>query len=225
MNYSHIKNNLPFDNRNYQLIEYEDFFFPNKSKKVKVKELGKKHATINSFFFDYLKEYHIPCAFIKQHNKSSLMFIKFEKLPFRVKILNSADKRTAKIFSIKQGTELSLPIFVYYYGDSNDSVVTESHLISFDLCSYEGIKAINRICSKVNVVLKSFFERRNETIVEVSCGFGKFEGKIYLIEDFSPLSLKIYPNDADGKLPNPYKLSTSSEMRKYTDHLYQITSG
>ncbi len=219
-------NNLPFDNQNYQLVEYPDFFSLNLYKKVTVKDLGQKFATINSFFYDYLREFHIPCAYIKKYEKNSLMFVKFQQLPFVVKILNSADKRTAKLFSIKEGAQLNLPVFEFHVGDSKNSFVSESHLISFDLCTNENLKLINRICSKVNAVLKSFFERRNETIGEVTCSFGKFESKIYLIDDFTPLSLKIFPNEEDNanNWADPYNLNTSSKMRKYTDHLYNITN-
>jgi phosphoribosylaminoimidazole-succinocarboxamide synthase len=218
--------NLPFDNQNYQLVEYPDFFSPNHDKKVTVKDLGQKFATINSFFYDYLREYHIPCAYIKKYEKNSLMFVKFQQLPFVVKILNAADKRTAKLFSIKEGADLNLPVFEFHVGDSKNSIVSESHLISFDLCTNENLRIINRICSKVNAVLKSFFERRNETIGEVTCSFGKFESKIYLIDDFTPLSLKIFPNEENNtnNWVDPYNLDTSSKMRKYTDHLHNITN-
>lgn len=219
------KRTLPFDDQNYQLIEYEDFFFNEQNKKIRVKDLGQKFASINSFFYEYLKEFHIPCAFIKKLGKKSLLFIKFSELPFVVKILNQSDKRTAKIFSIKQGTILNLPVFEYHYGNAKDSVVSEGHLISFNLCSYDDLRVINRICTKINAVIKSFFERREEFIGEISCSFGKFEDKIYLIDDFTPLSLKIFNLNSNGKLPDPYKLDTMNLMKKYTDHLFKFTSG
>ena len=218
------KANLPFDEQNYSRVEYSDYFLSSQNKKIKVKDLGKKFASINSFFFDYLKEYHVPCAFIKSHQDNSLVYVKYGELKFSVKILNSCDKRTAKIFSIKEGDSLDLPVFEYHYGNSKNSLISESHLIAFDICSNEDLKVINRICSKVNAVLKAFFERRNETVAEVTCYFGKFENKIYLVNDFSPLSLKIFPNGNSQKWADPYHLNTSNEMRKYTDFLFNITS-
>jgi phosphoribosylaminoimidazole-succinocarboxamide synthase len=218
------KTKLPFDDQNYLMVEYPDYFFPVKNKKVKVKDLGQKFTSINSFFFEYLKEYHIPCAFIKNHQKNSLVYLKFDQLSFSVKILNASDKRTAKIFSIKEGDQLALPLFEYHYGNSRESLVSESHLTAFDLCTNEDLKLINRICSKVNAVLKAFFERRGETVAEVTCSFGKCENKIYLVDDFSPLSLKIFPNGNAEKWTNPYILNTSKEMRTYTDFLFNITS-
>ena len=113
----HHKKNLPFDEQGYQFIEYEDFFFPQKNKKVTSKELGEKIASINSFFFEYLKGYNIPCAFMKKSGRRNLLFLKYTEFPFKIRILNTADKRIAKIFSIKSGTALELPVLEYNYGD------------------------------------------------------------------------------------------------------------
>jgi phosphoribosylaminoimidazole-succinocarboxamide synthase len=221
---NNLKKELPFDDQNYVLLEYPDYLTNGGTKKVKVKELGNKFASINSFFMDYLKEYHIPAAFIKTHNGNSLKFIKHERLPFIVKILNLIDKRTAKIFSKKEGHSLKLPIFEYHYGIGRDSLVSESHLVTFDMCSIEDLKLINRICSKVNAVLKSFFERRGVTLAEVNCAFGKNENKIYLVDDFTPRSLKILPLNGDNKSISPYKFDTPATIRKYTDHLFNVMS-
>ncbi|MCZ6701429.1 MAG: hypothetical protein O6940_00140 [Ignavibacteria bacterium] len=214
---------VPFDDLNYSKVEYPDYFFPSKNKKVKVKDLGKKFTAINSFFFDYLKEFHIPCAYIKIQHNNSLLYLKHHQLPFSIKILNAANKRTARIFSMREGSSLQLPVFEYHFGNARDSLVSESHLIAFDLCTHDNLKIINRICFKINAVLKAFFERRGETVAEVTCSFGIYENKIYLIDDFSPLSLKVLPNGNIDKWTNPYMLNSSSEMRKYTDFLFNIS--
>ena len=49
------RNDIPFDEGNYQMIEYLDSYLISDTKKVKVKDIGKKVALTNSFFFDYLK--------------------------------------------------------------------------------------------------------------------------------------------------------------------------
>lgn len=218
------KKNLPFDEQGYQLIEYEDFFLQG-NKKITLKNLGEKVASINSYFFEYLKGYNIPCAYVKKIGGKNLLFLKYTEFPFKIRILNAADKKIAKIFSIKTGVTLELPVLEYHYGDSKDSMITESHLISFNLCSYDDLKLMNRLCSKINVIIKSFFERRNEYLVELTCGFGKFEGKIFLIDDFSPFSMKIIKNESDGKLPDSYKIETPAQMKKYSDHLLHLTNG
>ena len=219
-----IKNYLPFDDQNYLMVEYPDYFSPQKNKKAKVKDLGQKFASVNSFFYNFLKEYQIPCAYVKEHQNNTLVYVKFQQLPFSIKIFNASDRRTAKLFSIKEGLPLEPPIIQYHFGTSKNSLVSESHLIAFDLCTVEDLKLINRICSKVNAVLKAFFERRNETVAEFTCSFGRHDGKIYLVDDFSPLSLKVFPNRDTNGWVNPYSLNTSSEMRKYTDFLFNLTN-
>jgi phosphoribosylaminoimidazole-succinocarboxamide synthase len=219
-----IKENLSDKDLDLRLIEYSDFFITSKNKKVSAKSFGEKSALLNSFFLEFLKGYNIPSAFVKKANSRSLQFLKFTEFTFSVKILNSADVRTAKIFSIKPGSPLELPIQEYHFGDSKDSVITESHIISFNLCSYDELKIINRLCSKINAIVKSFFERRNVSLVELTCLFGKFDGKIYLIGDFSSLSIKVGTQNLDVKL-DPYKIETFAHMKKYTDYLIKLTNG
>ena len=222
MIFEQFKTSLPFDDQNYIHVEYPDYFFAAKNRKARVKDLGKKFAEINAFFYDYLQKYHIPTAYVKKSKTNTIIFSKFNELPFYVKILNSVNKRTAKLFGKKEGEQMELPIYEFHFGHNKDSLICESHLVAFDFCSTEDVRTVNRICSKVNAVLKAFFERRNERIVEVICSFGKQDNNIYLVDDFSPMSLKVFPEKEEKKWTNPYKLSTSNEMKKYTDYLYRI---
>ncbi|OGU77787.1 MAG: hypothetical protein A2V93_10960 [Ignavibacteria bacterium RBG_16_34_14] len=216
--------NISLDGNTYLLVEYPDFIEDDKKKKIRVKGLGEKFAAVNSFFLDYLKEYHIPVAFVKNYSRAVLKFLDYQKFPFYIRIYNAADKRTAKIFNKKEFEPINLPLFEFHYGDGKDSLVSESHLISFDLCTYEELKLINRICSKVNAVLKSYFERRGEVLAELDCYFGKADNKIYVVEDFTPKSLKAIPHQINSKFLNPYKITTPSQLRKYTDHLFKLSS-
>jgi phosphoribosylaminoimidazole-succinocarboxamide synthase len=218
------KKEMPLDNSEYIIMEYSDYFQDGNTKKIKSKDIGEKFASINAFFFDYLKEYHIPAAFVKNVNKNSLKFIKHEKFRFSVKILNIVDKRTAKIFGDKEGRSLVIPLHEFHYGDGKESLISESHLISYNLCSNDDLKLINRICSKINAVLRSFFERRNLLFAEVCCNFGKSNDKIYLIDDFTPKSLKVLPLNNSNKWSDPYKLQTSAQIKNYTNQIYNLMS-
>jgi phosphoribosylaminoimidazole-succinocarboxamide synthase len=191
-------------------------------KEIKPKDFGQKSAQLNVFFLDYLKEFHIPTAFVNRNSANSILNLKHRRIPFSIKILNTLDKRTAKIFNHKEGEILNLPIFEYHYGGNKDSIITESHIVAFDLCSIEDLRLMTRICSKINAVLRSFFERRNLILSELSCVFGKNSDKFFLVEDFSPQSLKVISLDKNLKLPDPYKLTTPSDVKKYSDFLINL---
>ncbi len=218
-----LKKDNPESDQPAQIIEYHDYY-SNGNGKIKCKNLGEKFASINSYFLEYLKEYHIPGAFIKLEGKNSLLFQKHDKFQFSVRILNIIDTRTARVFDKKEFDPLVLPLFELHHGNGKDSLISESHLIAFDLCNIEEIKIINRICSKINAVLKSFFERRNSQLAEVTCYFGKNEDKIFLINEFTPSSLKVIPFIKDNNFIDPYKFATASEIKQYTDHLFNLMS-
>jgi phosphoribosylaminoimidazole-succinocarboxamide synthase len=207
------------------ILEYPDFFINQKNKKITSKNLGEKTAALNSYFFEYIKEYNVPSAYLKKVNKKSIAFLKVEEFPFRIRIINTADTRTSKIFSIKVGSPLQLPVIEYHFGNARESLITESHIISFNLCTYDELKLINRICSKLNAIIKSFFERRNVSLLELTCRFGRFEGKVLLIDDFSSLSIKTSIDKTDTKFPDPFKIETAAQMNKYADYLQKLTRG
>lgn len=212
----------PMDEK-YIQVEYTDTVLLEK-KKMKVKDIGQKTCELSHFFFEYATGFQIPTAYVKKDDKTILKFVNHKPFPFYVKILNRADKRIAKIFGLKEHSELKLPVFEFHYGEGKDTLITESHLISFDLCNSEEMKIILRISSKVNAVLKSFFDRRNEILSQFSCTFGKFEEKICLAGDFSPFGLKIFPKEENKKWIDPEKMSTAAEIKKYTEFLHNIVS-
>ncbi|MHB8579942.1 MAG: phosphoribosylaminoimidazolesuccinocarboxamide synthase [Ignavibacteriaceae bacterium] len=218
------KREILFDGNDYQILEYSDFLLVNGNKKLRIKKIGEKFAWLNIFFLDFLKEYHIPAAVVKSHEKNSIKVIKHDRYPFYIKILNVVDKRTSKIFAKKETEMLSLPVFEIHFGEGKESIISEGYLISFDLCTNEELKHIYRICSKVNAVLKSFFERRGFLLAEVNCYFGKFEDKIFLVDDFTSRSIKFFSMNKEDRLIDPFKLSTSAEVRHYTDKLLNMTS-
>jgi phosphoribosylaminoimidazole-succinocarboxamide synthase len=220
-----IKENFTGAEPDFKLVEYQNFFITEKHKKVTAQNFGEKAASLNSYFFEYLTGYNIPCAFVKKEDKKILRLLNVTDFRFRVKVLNAADNRTAKVFLIKPGSSLELPILEYHFGDSKESVITESHIISFNLCSYEELKMINRLCSKINAIVKSFFERRNVLLLELTCMFGKFDGKIYLTGDFSPVSIKVLDNKREENLPDPRKIETSAQMNKYSNYILKLTNG
>ncbi len=219
-----VKRETALDEIGYSLLEYNDIYSENGIKKFKIKNLGEKFATINSHFLEYLKAYHIPAGFLKLQGKKSLRFVKHKRLPFSVKLINLINKRTARLFHKKENEILSLPITEFHFGTAKETLITESHLLAFDFCTIEELRIINRVCSKVNAVLKSFFERRNELLAEVTCWFGKAGNKLYVVDDFTPKSLRVIPANNQGKWVNPYKLATSNDVKKYTDHIIKLMS-
>ncbi len=217
-----IHKQAPLDDK-YIQVEFLDTVIIDKTK-TKIKDLGIKSVELSTYFFEYLTGYQVPTAYVKRDSKNIIKYVDYSEYKFSLKILNHSDKRIAKIFGIKENAELKLPVYEFRYGETKDNLINESHLLSFDLCNSEDMKVILRISSKINAVLKSFFERRNEILTELDLRFGKFQDKIYVAGDFTPFGIKVYPNKENSRWTDPNKLNTPTDIKKYTDFLYNIVS-
>ncbi|MCX6149824.1 MAG: hypothetical protein NTX22_04800 [Ignavibacteriales bacterium] len=211
------------EDENYFSIEYTDDVNLNSKEIVKIKNIGAKFTLSNSFFLDYLNAYNIQTGY-KKVEENSIVLNKHYQFPFYIKILNIIDKRTAKIFNKQEGSNLQIPLLTFHFGNSPDNMISENHLMALELCLLEDIKVMKRICSKVNAVLKSFFERRNTTLAEVNCYFGKEDEKVFIVDDFTPLSLKILQTNSNGNTINPYKIKSAEDIKNYSEFLLTLIS-
>jgi len=204
-------------------ISFTDNIIVGKSSKARVKNLGSKLLRINSFFFDYLIGFNVPSAFQKVSEDAVLIFEEFDKLDFHVKIQNLVSKKNSKIFGLKEFSELNVPLYEFYLDKEEKYLLSDSIMNSFGLLTNEDYKMIQRICSKVNAVLRSFFERRGFVFVSVNCIFGKLKsGKLVMIGDFSPFSLKII--DANGRYDRnfAFNLKSGVSLNNYADLLNEL---
>jgi len=210
----------PLDEK-YIQIEFQDLVILENSK-LKIKDIGSKSAALSSYFFEYLTGYQVPTAYVKQDSDRILKFVDYTEFKFFIKILNVADKRLSKILGIKEHSELKLPVYEFRYGNYKENLLNESHLLSFEFCNAEEIRSILRISSKINAVLKSFFERRNEFLTELDLKFCKLNEKLYVCGNFTPFGIKVFTKSENNNWVDPYKLKSSNEIKKYTDFLYNI---
>lgn len=191
-------------------------------KKSKIKDFGIQSAKISSFFFEYISQFHIVSSFKDSINDSTLLFYSTKEFPFKIKILNNLDERNSKLFGKKELEPLQIPIYEFHFGDYENSVISESHIISLNLASIEEIKNMLRISTKVNAVLRSFFERRNVHLVELFLKFGKADDKILLTGDFSSAGIGLSSSEIDSF--SFKKNQDSNSLKKYTHFLTNLIS-
>lgn len=204
------------------IVTYKDEYYFNIKEKTRVRNLGARFSNINSFFFEYLNAYNIPTGY-KRSTANSILLQKHSRYSFGVKLLNVVDKRSSRIFSLPEGQQLSIPIIEFHYGSLQDNLISESSIAALNICSLDDLKIIKRLCSKVNAVLRSFFERRNLLLSEVYLYFGKDEERIFVVDDFTPRSLKVSPPAEQGKPSlNPYRMKTPAELKQYVEFLYGL---
>lgn len=201
--------------------EFTDIVQTDKKTRFRSKNIGELNAKINSFFLGYVQQFNIPVPLFEYQSPNVISHQTLELFPFGLKVLNVYDKKNSRIFLKKELEVLQVPLYEFYVGEFLEHFVGENHISSLELSTAIEIKMIQRIASKANAVLKSFFERRNITLMELNLLFGKSEDKIFLIGDFSPIKLKLLSESLINQSINPYKISSSQLLKKYSEIIYE----
>ena len=160
----------------------------NDKKPVRVKGKGTLNNTISAQIFEYLESYNIFTHFIGKIADKEMQVKKLDLLPIEILIYNGATKILSKKLGFDEGLMLPVPVieFIYKAEGLKDTMVNETHLGALDLLSQEEIIFFNRMIAKANAVLKSFFERRQLFLVELSLTIGRFKGNLYIGDEISP---------------------------------------
>jgi phosphoribosylaminoimidazole-succinocarboxamide synthase len=179
----------------------DDASFFDGKKKAKVKNKGALNNQISSYLFEYLEGYHIPTHFVQQLSECEMLVKRLEIIPFEVVARNTASGSLSASYGLKDGIDLPHAILEHYLkGDHLPRpLLNEYHVLAMGLATPEELKLVNRMASKVNVVLKSFFERRSLKLVDFTLEFGRQSGKILLGDEISPDTCRLWDTKTGKK--------------------------
>ncbi len=189
-------------------------------KKIRYKTLSEDYIKLNRFFFEYLTSFKIPVLFEGIADENSLLFTEHAPYPFFARVVNHLDSASALIFEKNVWEPYPLPVFEYGLIDMNGASISKDQIISVGLSSVEDLKFISRLCTKINAILKSFFERRNTSVISFTCIFGKTDDKIAITGDFFPPMLQIINNpDMTETGIDYFQLDDAAQLKKHVEFL------
>jgi phosphoribosylaminoimidazole-succinocarboxamide synthase len=159
---------------------------------------------ISSYLFKYLAGFRIPTHFMEKLPSSGIHAKPQMMIPLQVRIHNVASGEFSRHYGVKEGTELTVPVIEHYYKspDLGNPMVNEFHVYSLGLATPEQLRTMNRLASKTNVVLRSFFERRELKLLSANLEFGVIGGQITIGDEISPRTCRfadLQKRDRGGK--------------------------
>ena len=201
-----------------QLIqEFKDdsvVFEGKKSETIKGKGIINKD--ISSYIFEYLEGFHIPTHFIKDAGGREMLIKRLEMIPAEIVMHNIAAGNLCERYGIEGGKELNFPILEFYLknNEHNDPMINQTHLIAFQLATQDEVRIIERLTSKINAVLKSFFLRRNLNLVDFKLEFGRYKNKILLGDEVSldTIRLSNISSETEPEKINFHLIPTANEL-------------
>ncbi|MDZ7331951.1 MAG: phosphoribosylaminoimidazolesuccinocarboxamide synthase [candidate division KSB1 bacterium] len=152
-----------------------------------IKGKGIINKDISCYLFHYLEGFHIPTHYVKDLGGREMLVRRLEMIPLEIAIRNIVAGSLTQRFGLEAGKELNYPIIEFYLKDEqrNNPMINPSHAIALQLATPDEIRVIERLTSKINAVLKSFFQRRNYRLVDLALEFGRAKDKLVLGDEIS----------------------------------------
>lgn len=178
--------------------------------KEKKKDASAEKAEINNavsvYIFEYLESYNVPTHFLRKLDAKSFLARRMEMIPLIISVYNLSSQTLTRRFGIEEGKILEFPIVEMYFKDPKRTLpmINEYHAYALGLCERKEMTSILRIATKVNAVLKSFFDRRKIKLINFDLEFGRTHNQILLGDEVSLNTMTLWPLKPDGdyhKLP------------------------
>lgn len=182
------------------VIEFQDSPGGSVSKK-KVPSGGKSalNNAVSAYIFGYLESYNVPTHFVKILDSQSFVARKLEMIPIVITVHNVASADLKERFGIDDGKVLEYPVVeMYLKRQKQKPMINEYHAYALGLSDRKEMTSINRIATKVNAVLKSFFDRRKLKLVSFNLEFGRVNHQILLADEISLDTMKLWMVDEEG---------------------------
>ncbi|MFC1728708.1 phosphoribosylaminoimidazolesuccinocarboxamide synthase [candidate division KSB1 bacterium] len=152
-----------------------------------IKGKGAANNQVSTFLFKYLEGYHVPTHLVKQLSDNEMLVKKVDIIPVKVVMRNVSTGSFCKKYGFEEGKDLPLPILELFLKNEKlkDPLVNEYHIYAMKLATQQELQVLSKMTVKINAVLKSFFQRRNMTLIDFTIEFGRLGDKVVLADEIS----------------------------------------
>ncbi len=232
MDYQVRKNKLLFDfatrkiyatdDAELRIVEFLDVRAGNS-----VSGKGRLNNKLSAQLMNYLGSFQIPTDFIKIISDNEVLVKGADKIPLDCHILNVATKQLNEKFGIPKEKELENPIIEYFTDDKfgNRVLINETHVAALEIVKIDEVRFIKHLILKANVLLKSFFARRDFKLVEFTLTFGKYKNHIIIQDDLSVDAIHIWDLRTDIHFQSEFFAENHSDIAVLLGELQQRILG
>ena len=192
------------DNPDEIIVYYKDDATAfNGEKKGSIKDKGVMNNEITSLLFKMLEKNGIKTHFIEKLSDREQLCQKVKIFPLEVIVRNLIAGSMAKRLGIEEGTVPPNTIFEICYKNDEygDPLINDHHAVALKLATYDELKYIYEVTSKVNNLLKEALDKIGITLVDFKVEFGKnSKGEILLADEITPDTCRFWDKETGKKL-------------------------
>ena len=212
------------DRENLAVLEYTDDFIiqPNGSRTI-VPGKGEVNLGIATFLFQYLENYHVPTHFVERIGKNEMLVRRLKMIPIEVVVYNAISSRLAQRFKLEDGHQIDFPIIEYFLKSPRlgNPMINETHALALGYAKPDDMRAMGRMASKANAILKSLFERRGLQLVEFKLEFGMSGDNIYIGDEISPDTSRYFDRKRNRRLEREKYIQDLATVEKVYRELFE----
>ena len=171
----------------------------------KIEQLDRK-GEINNKFSAFIMQ-KLEAAGVPTHHEGLLsaeesVVKKLDMFPIECVVRNIAAGSICKRLGVEDGINLTPPTFEFFLKNDelHDPMINEFHIRSFGWADDEAVEKMKELTFKVNDVLTKLFADVGLLLVDYKLEFGRFQGEIYLGDEFTPDGCRLWDAETRKKL-------------------------
>lgn len=198
----------------------------NGEKKGQIEDKGVMNNAITSALFELLEARGVKTHFEKKLSDREQLCKKVEIVPLEVIVRNVAAGSMAKRYGIEEGTELKTTVLELSYknDDLGDPLINDYHAVAMGITTFDELKVIYEMATKVNNTLKEFFLEQGIKLIDFKIELGRFNEEILLADEISPDTCRFWDAKTNEKLDKDrFRRDLGNVKEAYVEILKRIS--
>lgn len=167
----------------------------NAQKRGQITDKGQINCTIATHLFQLLESQGIKTHWIDTPSDREMRVRAVTIIPLEVVVRNIAAGSLCKQTGLALGTPLSPPLVEFYYKNDElgDPLLTRDRIRVMQVASEAQIQELVRLAENINLILQTFFQRCQITLVDFKLEFGlDRQNQILLADEISPDTCRLW---------------------------------
>jgi phosphoribosylaminoimidazole-succinocarboxamide synthase len=163
---------------------------------------GEVNNQMSATLFRVLEKARVPTHFVQQLSEREMLCKKLDIIKIETIVRNIVAGSLAKRTGLAEGTPVRPAIVELYYKSDplGDPMFNEEHVRMLRLATPKEVAWLKRTALRINEVLRPHLQRRGLLLVDFKLEFGRHGGKLYLGDEISPDTCRLWDAKTRQKL-------------------------
>lgn len=163
-------------------------------KHEKLNQKGAVNNQISAYLMQVLNEGGVPTHFEAMLNNDQSVIKHLKMIPLESIVRNIAAGSLCRRLGVTAGMKLNPPLYeIFLKNDElHDPMINDNHAVFFGWATRDQLEEMETLSLKANELLSKRLLEAGLLLVDVKFEFGLFNGKMYLGDEISPDSCRIW---------------------------------